>query len=505
MNKNTLFVSCRTNSVSRADTGRKQQGTADCGQGNCQSFIPHSSRLTSHSILSAIPRLFFLLLISVLFAPGCYTHRNTAVNARESFFQGDLSKASEILESQGNKKTSRSGASETNVCLLDQAVIDLINGNPKQAESRLRTVRDSFDFLEQKSLGEAGLSMLTDDNALSYAGEDYEKVMIRVFLTLSNLMSDGQDAKAYSYQISQKQNQIIQAGKNPKTGENPKALYKQVAVGAYFCGLLQERDAAGKSDAAYWYNLLNQWNPAFDPAQENLHRAQSGVHSQRGNGVVHVIALVGRGPYKEEVEEPVTQAALLIADQIVSATSKYTVPPTVAPVKVPLMVRYRYSPRAVGITVDGQKEFTTQTVTSVGQMALDQFEANKASIIGRAVARRIIKKGALYAAKSGMNLENRNDGDIASLALDIAGIAWEATESADTRCWGLLPDSIQAARIELPQGEHTLNLTAITGTEGFAAQGNAPASVTVSVRDAQDTYVLCCFPDSRLVGKVITK
>ena len=41
-----------------------------------------------------------------------------------------------------------------------------------------------------------------------------------------------------------------------------------------------------------------------------------------------------------------------------------------------------------------------------------------------------------------------------SVALDIAGIAWEATEAADTRCWGLLPEKIQVLRIELPAGRH---------------------------------------------------
>ena len=38
------------------------------------------------------------------------------------------------------------------------------------------------------------------------------------------------------------------------------------------------------------------------------------------------------------------------------------------------------------------------------------------------------------------------------LALDVAGVVWEATESADTRCWGLLPDKIQVMRLELPAG-----------------------------------------------------
>ena len=44
--------------------------------------------------------------------------------------------------------------------------------------------------------------------------------------------------------------------------------------------------------------------------------------------------------------------------------------------------------------------------------------------------------------------------------LNAAGVVWEATESADTRCWGLLPEKIQVLRIELPAGQHQLSLQA---------------------------------------------
>ncbi len=50
----------------------------------------------------------------------------------------------------------------------------MLRGDLGSAERRLREVRDSWDELEKKSLSEASLSMLTDDQRLAYAGEDYE-------------------------------------------------------------------------------------------------------------------------------------------------------------------------------------------------------------------------------------------------------------------------------------------------------------------------------------------
>ena len=66
--------------------------------------------------------------------------------------------------------------------------------------------------------------MLTDDNAKSYAGEDYEKILIRSFLALSNLMNGGEDALAYSLQVTDKQQQIIQAARRQGRQESQDRL-----------------------------------------------------------------------------------------------------------------------------------------------------------------------------------------------------------------------------------------------------------------------------------------
>ena len=90
-------------------------------------------------------------------------------------------------------------------------MIDLAAGSAKEAEQKLRVVRDHFDELEGPSLIEGAASYLTDDNRRSYSGEDYEKILIRGMLALSNLMHDGGDAEAYSLQLIEKQDQIIAA------------------------------------------------------------------------------------------------------------------------------------------------------------------------------------------------------------------------------------------------------------------------------------------------------
>ena len=420
---------------------------------------------------------------------GCATHANRLVSVRDAYYHGNLDTARSRLD-----KEIKHRKSDADVLRLERAMVDLVDGRPDQAEQTLRVVRDQFDFLEQKDVGESILSTVTDDNRLSYAGEDYEKILIRCFLSLSNLMHHGGDASAYALQVGEKQRQIIDRGVD-KDGSNPKLAYKRVALGAYIHAAIQEATHVNYDEAARSIQLVANWEPEFDPAKDDLKRVTEGQHSAKGDGVVYVFGLVGRGPYKEERFEEPTSAALLIADRILTATSNHSLPPTIAPIKVPVVVRSHNRIHSLGVGIDGSEKGETETITDIGQLAVDQYQAVFPRVMARAVVRRVIKKGAVYATKEFANINH----PAAELAMDLAGVAWEATESADTRCWGLLPDQIQVLRLELPAGEHQLSLTPHDARGSF---GNT-AQHTILVEDGRNTYVMACFPDDKLVGQVL--
>jgi hypothetical protein len=330
---------------------------------------------------------------------------------------------------------------------------------------------------------------------VAYAGEDYEKVLVRAFLAISNLMADGGDARAYSLQVTDKQNQIILAGAE-SGGDNPKLAYKRVALGAYLDGVLQEETHVNYDDATRAWAKVVSWEPDFRYGQDDFRRAQFGHHSARGNGVLYVFTLVGRGPYKQEAVEEPSSVALLIADRILSQTSEHTLPPTIAPVKVPQVVLSPNTIRRVSVSVAGQLAGTTETITDVGQLAVQQYAAIYDRVLAQAVVRRIVKKGFIYGAKEVLDVENNT---WANLLLDVGGVVWEATEAADTRCWGLLPDKIQVLRLELPAGEHRISLQA-AGDRGPIGPKH---SRTVPIQNGRNTYLLAAFPDAHLVGEML--
>ena len=437
--------------------------------------------------------LFVLIIVS-----GCATHADKATALRSSFYSGNISAALAQTDPAKNKKDH-----DADVVSLDRAILQLTAGKPAEAEQTLRVVRDRFDKLEQRSYADKAKALLTDDRQLNYAGEEYERILIRVMLALSNLMHSGGDVPAYALQITSKQQEFLQASKQVKENPNQQPidytpLTKQLAIGSYLRAAVLESSPLDYDDVSRCRVQVANWQPDFRDAKIDLARAETGRHSSPGHGVVYVISLVGEGPYKEEAIEAPTTVALLIADRILSAIGKYELPPNVAPVRVPRVVRPHQTLDSIEVS-DGQGPLgSTATIMHVSNLAIEQNRLEKDQIIARAVARRIAKKGAVYAMKDGLNVERSPELD---LLLTIAGVAWEATERADTRCWSLLPDRIQVLRLELPAGPQVLKLTPkkLSGINGV------PVAVDVNVENGRTSFVLGSFPTDRAVGEVQEK
>ena len=459
-----------------------------------------------------------LCIILLCFLTGCASFGERTTKIRNEFASGNLERANtEIDKALNDRALTRRRQSDADLLKLNRAIILLSSGQPKEAEILLREVRDNFDKHENeraKRTAEKVVSMLLDDNTVAYSGEDYEKVLIRVFLALANLMHDGTDAPAYALQIGHKQNEIIRQGavQDPRDSEkqvNPKAeSYRQVAIGQYLIGVLREATFRNHDDVIRAYEAVSAWEPGFTQGQQDLYRARHGVHSRPGNGVVYVFALVGQGPYKVQRNSEVLQDAQIIATFLIALMSSRPTIPDFSPVMIPYVVRPRETVSAIAVSVDNRWNSRTETITDIGRMAEEQFEANKPQIIARAVVRRTLKKGILYGAK-----EIADVSPWVSLLMDVGGMVWQSLETADTRCWNLLPAEIQVTRLEVPAGEHQLTLQPLSRTFSLSHRGfivsessariGSVQSRRIVVEPGRNTYVLANFPGNELVGEIV--
>ncbi len=430
-------------------------------------------------------------LLPCLLAVGCSTYAHKVTQIRQAYDANDLVAAEERIHA-GLKNERHDG----DVLRLEQAIVQLTSGQPEEAERLLREVRDRFADLEVSDAPQRTLSYWTDEQRRAYAGEDYEKVLIRALLALCSLMQDATDAEAYSLQMIAYQDQLIRAGADDR-GTNPKSSYQRVALAPYLRGLLREATHRDYDDAQRDYEMVASWAPEFKPALGDLQRVAEGHHSAEGHGVLYVFAMTGRGPYKEEAIEAPSSVSLLIASDLLSHFGDQTVPPNIAPVKIARLVARPNEVESVAVAVNQQPVGTTSTITDVTSLAINQFQAVYPQVVARAVVRRLLKKGVVYGAKQASDVSR---GSLTSVALDLAGVAWEAAESADTRCWGLLPDQIQVLRLELPVGPHAIELAAVrAGTR----QRGPVVTGQVEIADGRNTFLLANFPGPQLVGRVL--
>ncbi|MEM7474686.1 MAG: hypothetical protein AAF483_06815 [Planctomycetota bacterium] len=430
-----------------------------------------------------------MLILLGLTQLGCTTHAGRLASPRSAFYRNDLAAAQTQLA-----KLNEKGKHDASVLELDMAMVELFQGDVGQAEQRLRAIRDQWDHLEQRSLAETAASYVADDQLRAYSGEDYERLLVRVMLSLCSLMQDGVDAESYSLQTLAKQRELYGKAKELWDEELPEH-YCVPPIAPYLRGMLLEETHTDYHEAARYYEETLALLPESPMLMQDIERVQHGVHSSPGHGVVYVIALVGRGPYKEETPQRATQHALQAAGIILSTIGEYSVPPTLAPVKIPTIASPAKPFDMVGVEVDGSPVSTTLPITDLHYLATDSYQTKLPQVITRAVVRRVLKKGAVYAAKDQLDVSS----DFASIALDAAGVLWEATESADTRCWGLLPREIQILRMELPSGSHQLNLEPVTAGVPIADG----ATCNVRVVDGQNSYVLSYWPDSKPIGQIL--
>ena len=196
-------------------------------------------------------------------------------------------------------------------------------------------------------------------------------------------MAGGRDAGAYALQVTETQNDII-ANINKKHADDQALVsaYKQVALAPYIRAMLNEESPLTYGEAEKARVQVAEWAPDYRDAQADIHRVKFEQPIQAGHGAVYVFSMVGRGPVKIQEHAIATQAALLVADRIVSANSSQGLPPTLAPVLVPKVVTSVPLVDAVRVSVGQETLGDTATMVQIGGMAQSQFDANFPYILG---------------------------------------------------------------------------------------------------------------------------
>ncbi len=482
-----------------------------------------------------------LLLIICCVATGCKTGVSLHQNGLQAWRAGDIRTSSSRLQKAGGRIKS-----EKELLLLDQSIIDLANGEPQVAESRLRTARDRLEYLRQKNGIEQTASMLTDARAIAWSGREFEHAMLVNVAMLSSLVNDGQDAWAWSLQAmqtSQKRRQTLIAaatGSAPEKSGQPdsksddsgrvrladaetagtvqqasfaaatppritaETLDQPLALSSYLTAIVHSEKPTEVAETDLALQDVRLWNPGFSTASAGK-MTPMGVQCRKGHGSLHVIVLAGVAPeWVSESCEP-TSAALLIADRILSAQSKHKLPPTLASVKIarPASINHRASDLTPGAAIVGaglgteRRQLGFSTIVDLQEVARASYQQGRDKAIADAVVRRVVKKGTVVAAKA---VTNQSSDWKVDLAMSAVGVLWEALEKPDTRSWSTLPGAVRIAAEELPAGEYNLDLWTRPLSERYPLHAQP---VKLRIEDGRNTCVLLTVPGDRIRSAVL--
>lgn len=387
---------------------------------------------------------------------------------------------------------------------LDMGALYHYAGEPDSSSAYLLAAEREIADLYTKSISAEALAIVLNDNVLPYDGEDFERVLLNVYLALnfaSKGLPDEALVEARKVDLKLKEYARQYDGKN---------AYQEDAFARYLSGILYESTgeindafiAYTKAYEAYgtYATTFGTRAPrsllddlvrtatllSFIPEAERYQSLGGApyMRSDAAMGSVVVIAYAGRGPIKVEQRPSVS-----IADE---SGTLHTFQ-VALPKFMPRFTGTRSYEVRVMRAADSSQAATAQTVLAedvtaiAGKVLDDRLAMIYLKSGGRALLKFLAAEKAKSAVKqkSGDNGKSETSGDrvtnfLSSLAIDLVV---GATEAADLRTWRTLPAQIQIARIPLPPGDYSVRATAQDG--GFRITQDA-----VRVRSGKSTFVL---------------
>ncbi len=468
-----------------------------------------------------------LLAAALLCAGGCATYSSKMADLRPQLQTGDFDGALQTVEKTGSK--------DQQLAWLERGIIHHYADRYAESNAAFAEAERLADEIYGTSLAEGALSLLSNDNAMTYRARPYELALVPYFKAL-NYAYLGQRGEAV---VEARRASVLLAKYVDMTleglREQDRPQLDQVKNDAfllYFSGLLYDwdgeindafvayrnaavafeqngsllaldpppslaRDLARTADRLGFQTELKETAracpsvfAAVDDTTATLSALRRAARWRQGEGEVVLLIETGFVPRKEQIRfdfpifaneryEDTHHHAWYVVNNYGNTmvmTSGHKIEYWVS-VAAPELNDGRpglfQHVRAAAGTPDGNVRGAR--VANVSRQARVTFDAEKPTIFFRTVLRGLTKYLASRGAK-------KAGGETVGLLANLFGAA---TESADTRRWLTLPEQIHLVRLSLPAGEHVVGVDLLDASGAVAASIEVP----VTVRAGDFTFV----------------
>jgi len=342
--------------------------------------------------------------------------------------QGDYLKAAEVFKERSAQKTGNRV-----LWLMDQGSALFAAGSYKESIEVFLEAEKLTQVKEFTSITEEAGSLLTSSNLKDYKGEDYEKVLINVYLAMAfSALGDEDEALVEARKINLLLNRMITEGKRN---------YQESAFARYLSAMLWE--SGGEYDSAYIdYKKAYDLEPTFPGVAQDL------LAMARKNRFMDRFEKWKKTFPKEELRKLGKGQGELV----------FLFEAGLSPEKVPrggddsTLPRYRRRPHAkqsARLRIDGFESPKFEIALDIENTSIKYLEDNVSKILAAKIAGAAVK-GAV-AIGVGKATKNSELGQAVFLALML-------TEQADLRHWRSLPANVQILRTPLDPGSYNFTL-----------------------------------------------
>lgn len=393
-------------------------------------------------------RAIVFLCLSLLLT-GCVTLGKKAETMHGALAAGRIGNALEIAEQEDAQH-------EDVLASLNKGMLRRIKGDYQASNQIFEIAKGKIEELYGVSVSEQAGALIVNDKMRGFSGDRYEQVLLHAYMAMNYIQLNDLDAARV---------EILQADvKMQEWGEQP----EEDPFVRYFSGMIFE--ALGETDQAlvayrqakkvYESTKDKQDIGVPDTLKKDLLRllAQEGHDEElrtlkknfnlkrfkprkiaKGEGELVVIVNSSLAPVREE-NRIVANVTGKVVDTVKIAVPKYPAP------------KQRYSAQ---LTTDNKVSANLELVEDIDALARAALASDMPLITTWAIARAVVKH----------ETQEKFEEKRGPLAGFLATVVNVATEQADTRSWTTLPQTIQLARVKLPEGKNKVNIN-IHGESG---------------------------------------
>jgi hypothetical protein len=422
------------------------------------------------------------IILAMLMLAGC-AGGTILTRVDENLARGDCPAAIALID----EGRAHYGSNGRLLYLLDSAMVYMQCGDGAAAQVRFRDAEDLADSLWTESITRNALSLVTNDRALAYAGEDFERVMIHLMSAIVYLQA-GQTEDAL---VEARRLDTLLAVYNDRYEK--KNVYKEDAFARYLSGLLHESDGD-------WDDAFIDYRRAADVYRDDYRRYGVGLPDMLMEDLVRAARVVDRLADIGDLVPPGRIAPQARSDQrpdqgkVVFITFAGYAPEKVQDMVVvptphgPVGVAF---PRMVvtppvcsqgRLTLTGKDhvfESELVLVEDINRIALRNLDDRKGRILAKAIARAVAKQVAIHSIARSQ--DDRDHQQAIEAILNLVNIL--LVERADTRSWRTLPGRIYMTRIQVPAGDYTAELAACGKAASLGPLAVAPGTTRYLFRD----------------------